>query len=81
MTRLKAKISVIIVLAVGVTAMMSIIGFRLGWPVWIRPVISGAIALALVQLLARGITSPLQQMTKHTKTHVRGRLLTSGQDP
>ena len=72
LTSLKAKISIIIVLAVGVTALMSIVGFRLGWPVWVRPVISAALALVMVQIAARGITSPLRDMTAHTQEMARG---------
>ena len=72
LSSLKAKFSVIIVVAVGVTALMSIIGLNLGWPVWIRPVISAAIALGMVQLVAKGFTSPLRQMTMHAKRMATG---------
>ena len=59
---IKLKLGVVIVLAVGVSAVVSIFGFRFGIPIWYRPFISTAIALALVQVLATGMTSPLREM-------------------
>lgn len=57
---LKTKLSIVIVAAVGVTALSSIIGFRLGWPIWVRPIVASAVALVMVQFLARGMTRPLR---------------------
>ena len=51
-----------IVVAVGVSSVVSFVGFRLGVPIWARPLIAAGIALALVQVLARGMTSPLREM-------------------
>lgn len=59
---IKTKWSIVIVAAVAVTALMSQIGYYLGWPVWLRPLVAGALALVAVQVLARGMTSPLRQM-------------------
>lgn len=59
---IKTKWSVVIVAAVAVTAAMSQIGYTLGWPVWMRPVVAGALALVAVQFLARGMTAPLRDM-------------------
>ncbi len=59
---IKRKLGVAIVVAVAVSAVVSSIGLRYGVPIWLRPLISAAIALALVQLLARGMTSPLREM-------------------
>jgi two-component system, OmpR family, sensor histidine kinase BaeS len=61
---IKAKISILIVLAVSVSALMSQIGVRLGWPIWIRPVVAAAVSLALVRPLARGLTAPLRAMAE-----------------
>lgn len=69
---IKTKWSIVIVAAVAVTALMSLIGFRLGWPVWIRPVIAGALALMMVQFLAHGMTYPLRQMATSAKAMARG---------
>ena len=59
---IKLKLGVAIVITVGVSTVVSSIGFRLGVPLALRPVISAAIALGMVQLLARGMTSPLREM-------------------
>src|SRR3954452_23672345 len=59
---IKLKLGVAIVIAGAVSAVVSTVGFRLGLPIWLRPVIAVAIALGLVQVLARGMTSPLREM-------------------
>ncbi len=69
---IKVKWSVVIVAAVAVTALMSQIGLHLGWPVWLRPIVAGALALLAVQFLAHGLTYPLRQMADAAKTMARG---------
>ncbi len=69
---IKAKWSIVIVVAVAVTALMSQIGIRFGWPVWIRPMVAGALALLMVQFLAHGMTYPLRQMAASAKAMARG---------
>lgn len=59
---IKLKLGIAIVVAVGVSSVVSFVGFRLGVPIWFRPLIAAAIALALVQVLAHGMTSPLREM-------------------
>lgn len=59
---LKTKLSIVIVGAVGIAAMTSTIGFRLGWPIWVRPVVASAVALVVVQFVARGMTRPLREI-------------------
>jgi len=59
---IKLKLGIAIVVAVGVSSVVSFVGFRLGVPIWVRPLIAASIALALVQVLARGMTSPLREM-------------------
>jgi signal transduction histidine kinase len=59
---IKLKLGIAIVVAVGVSSTVSYVGWRLGVPIWARPLIAAAIALALVQVLARGMTSPLREM-------------------
>lgn len=59
---IKLKLGIAIVVAVAVSVSVSLIGFRLGVPIWVRPFISVSIALVLVQVLARGMTSPLREM-------------------
>lgn len=69
---IKVKLSIVILAAVAVSAAMSQIGFNLGWPVWLRPIIAGCVSLLMVQLLAHGMTSPLRQMVSASKQMAQG---------
>lgn len=69
---IKLKLGVAIVAAVAVSALVSTAGLRLGVPLLLRPVIAAVIALAMVQLLARGMTSPLREMAKAAKGMAAG---------
>jgi signal transduction histidine kinase len=69
---IKLKLGIAIVVAVGVSSAVSTIGFRLGIPIWVRPLIAAAIALALVQVLARGMTSPLREMAAASRRMADG---------
>lgn len=69
---IKLKLGVAIVVAVSVSAVVSTVGLRLGVAIWLRPLISVAIALALVQVLARGMTSPLREMAAATRRMAEG---------
>jgi signal transduction histidine kinase len=71
-TSIKVKLSVVIVAAVAVAAAMSQVGFRLGWPVWLRPVIAAAVALVMAQLIGRGMTKPLREMAAAARRVARG---------
>lgn len=68
----KLKLGLLIVAAVAVSATMSQLGFRLGWPIWLRPVVAAAVSLVMVQILARGMTSPLRQMARAARAMARG---------
>ena len=69
---IKLKLGVAIVIAVGVSSTVSFVGFQLGVPVWARPIIAVAIALTMVQVLARGMTSPLREMADAAMAMSRG---------
>ncbi|MFT5202281.1 MAG: signal transduction histidine kinase [Candidatus Aldehydirespiratoraceae bacterium] len=69
---IKLKLSAIIIGAIGIATLVSTIGFRLGWPVWIRPVISGVIGVGIMWLFASGIVSPLRQMAAAATRMARG---------
>ena len=69
---IKLKLGVVIVVAVVVSSIVSTAGFRLGVPVLVRPVVSALIALAMVQVLARGMTSPLREMASASRAMARG---------
>lgn len=68
----KLKLGLLIVAAVAVTAAMSQIGFRLGWPIWVRPIVAVCVSLLMVGVLSRGMTSPLRQMATATRTMAQG---------
>ena len=68
----KLKLGLLIVAAVGVSAAMSQIGFKLGWPIWVRPVVALFVSLLFVGVLSRGMTSPLRQMAAATRLMARG---------
>ena len=61
---IKLKLGIAIVLAVAVAAVASTVGLWLGVPVWLRPLAAMAISLAMIQVLARGMTSPLREMAR-----------------
>jgi signal transduction histidine kinase len=69
---IKVKLGLAVVAAVAVSSIVSYVGFQTGLDVLWRPVVSGAIALLLVQLLARGMTSPLREMAAAAKAMARG---------
>jgi signal transduction histidine kinase len=69
---IKVKLSIVIVAAVAVTAATSTVGFRFGVPLWLRPLISAALALAMVQFLAHGMTRPLRAMASAAPAMARG---------
>lgn len=69
---IKTKMSIVIVAAVAVTAATSTIGFRLGVPLLLGPIISASLALAMVQFLAHGMTRPLRAMANAAPSMARG---------
>jgi len=69
---IKLKLSAVIVGAIAIAAAVSQIGFALGWPVWIRPIISALIGVAIMWLFAGGIVSPLREMAHATTRMARG---------
>jgi signal transduction histidine kinase len=62
LSSIKFKLGVIIMAAVGVTVLVHSLGVRAGVPLLVVAVASGALALLMVQILARGMTSPLREM-------------------
>ncbi len=63
---LKQKLSIVFVAAVGATAVVSQVGNALGLPFWLTPVVAATFALAIVQLLAKGLTRPLRELVDAT---------------
>ena len=69
---IKLKLGVAIVVAVAVSSLVSTAGLHLGVPILLRPVIAATIALVMVQVLARGMTSPLREMADAARAMARG---------
>src|SRR3954463_10920633 len=69
---IKVKLGVVIVSTVAGTVIVLAIGFRLGWSLQLRTLVAAVIALAIVQILARGMTSPLREMVAAARAMARG---------
>ncbi|MGH2773942.1 MAG: ATP-binding protein [Actinomycetota bacterium] len=69
---LKVKLGIVIVAAVGVTVLVVIGGTWVGLPLIVCGVIAGLVSLGMIQLLARGMTSPLRDMASATRAMARG---------
>lgn len=69
---IKLKLGVVIVAAVAVTVVVVSVGVRYGVSAIVLAVGAGALALVMVQLLARGMTSPLREMADASKAMARG---------
>jgi signal transduction histidine kinase len=69
---LKVKLSIVIVAAVAVTLIVNEIGIRLNYRPAFRAGVAAALALGMVQLLARGMTSPLRSMERAATAMAEG---------
>ncbi len=69
---IKTKLGAVIVAAVAVTVVVLILAVRIGAPLWLGAVVAAGLALAMVQFLARGMTSPLRQMARAAQAMSRG---------
>jgi signal transduction histidine kinase len=61
---IKVKLSIVIVGAVAVTLMVNEVGLQRNYAPLARASLSATLALAMVQLLSRGMTSPLRSMER-----------------
>jgi len=81
---IKVKLSVVIVFAVAVTLAVNEIGILLNFAPLFRAGVAAAIALGMVQLMSRGMTSPLRSMeqaaTSMAAGNVSERIETSSSD-
>lgn len=71
-TSLKIKLGVVIVAAVAVTVAAVMVGTWAGLPLIVCGLIAGLLSLGMIQLLARGMTSPLRDMASATRAMARG---------
>lgn len=69
---LKLKLGIVIVGSVAGTLAMIWVGRRLGLLIEVRALLATVIALAVVQVLAHGMTSPLREMAAAARAMARG---------
>jgi signal transduction histidine kinase len=72
LSSIKVKLGIVIVSAVAATVVVTGLGTWAGVPWVVGGVVAGAIALIMVQFLARGMTSPLREMTAAAKAMAAG---------
>ena len=72
LSSIKFKLGVIIVAAVGVTVLVHTLGLRAELPLALVGLAAGTLALVVVQILARGMTSPLREMAAASRAMARG---------
>ena len=69
---LKGKLALAIVAGVVASAAVALVAVELGLPLVLAFVTGAVVALALVQLLARGLTRPLREMAGASARMARG---------
>src|SRR5262245_45691113 len=83
-TSIRMKFAIVIVLAIAVGSVVSQIGFYLGIPIYLRPVIAAVISLLFLRVIAHGLTAPLREMERATTAMAKGdysqRVRATGQD-
>ena len=69
---IKLKLGIVIVAAVAVTVIAIVLGAELGVPTFLNGLFAAALALAMVQFLAHGMTFPLRQMVAAARAMAQG---------
>lgn len=69
---LKVKLGLLVAISSTVAAVVGALGSAGGVPLWLAIPVTIGLALALTQLLAVGMTSPLRQMTRAARRMARG---------
>ncbi|HEY6053308.1 MAG TPA: ATP-binding protein [Gaiellaceae bacterium] len=69
---IKLKLGVVIVAAVAVTVAVVSVGEHFHVEAWITGVVAAGVALAMVQLLAHGMTYPLREMVAASRAMAKG---------
>ncbi|MFC4011402.1 DUF4153 domain-containing protein [Nonomuraea purpurea] len=70
--RIKVKLGIVIVLAVGTAFVVNEVGINSGASREVRIAVAVALALIMVQVLATGMTKPLRQMASAAQTIAKG---------
>ncbi|MEV4107519.1 DUF4153 domain-containing protein [Nonomuraea sp. NPDC049695] len=71
--RIKVKLGIVIVLAVGTAFVVNEVGLNSGFSREVRIAVAVILALIMVQLLGMGMTKPLRQMASAAQTIAKGR--------
>ncbi|TMR91742.1 sensor histidine kinase, partial [Nonomuraea basaltis] len=71
--RIKVKLGIVIVLAVGTAFVVNEVGLNSGFSRDVRIAVAVVLALIMVQVLAMGMTKPLRQMASAAQTIAKGR--------
>jgi signal transduction histidine kinase len=69
---IKTKLGLLVALTIVVASVLAVIGTRLGISPWATVSVAVIAALAVTQLLARGMTSPLREMTLAAQRMAQG---------
>ena len=69
---IKLKLGLLIVLATGLSTGLILVTLELGAPWWLAVFLGALVALGAIQLLARGMTSPLREMAAATQAMAAG---------
>ena len=69
---IKTKLGLLVAVTVTVASVLAVVGTRLGLSPWATVPVTVAAALVVTQLLARGMTSPLREMTAAAQRMARG---------
>jgi two-component system, OmpR family, sensor histidine kinase BaeS len=69
---IKTKLGLLVAVTVTVASVLAVVGTRLGLSPWATVPVAVAAALVVTQLLARGMTSPLREMTVAAQRMAQG---------
>jgi len=69
---IKTKLGLLVAVTIVVASVLAVIGTRLGISPWATVPVAVVVALAVTQLLARGMTSPLREMTLAAQRMAQG---------
>ncbi|MDQ1483624.1 MAG: hypothetical protein QOF35_1700, partial [Actinomycetota bacterium] len=69
---IKTKLGLLVAVTIVVASVLAVIGTRLGLSPWATVPVAVVVALAVTQLLARGMTSPLREMTLAAQRMAQG---------
>ncbi|GAA4727338.1 hypothetical protein GCM10025782_27410 [Pedococcus ginsenosidimutans] len=69
---IKTKLGLLVAVTITVASVLAVVGTRLGVSPWATVPLAVGVALVLTQLLARGMTSPLREMTVAAQRMAQG---------